>query len=100
MNWNYLDRIMGMNKYYNLLFILLIVMLNISFGFLNPRIDNWGHLGGLIFGFFLIFVIHKPEEAGDGMCCRYQIWFIISAATLSVLYIGGLLIFYLVRKTK
>lgn len=100
MNWNALDRTLGTGKYLNLMFILFIVMLNISFGFSNPTIDNYGHLGGLIFGFFLIFVIHSPTEPGDGMCCDSKIWFYISAATLALFYIGGLIIFYTVRVVK
>ena len=34
-----------------------IVIMNISYGFSNPIIDNYGYIGGLIFGFFFIFVI-------------------------------------------
>jgi rhomboid protease GluP len=102
MNWNALDRIQGpMTKYFNLLFIIFIIMLNISLGFTNSLIDNYGHLGGLIYGFFLIFVIHKPIDGdSDGMCCRYTIWFWISTITLTFLYLGLLILFYTVRIVK
>ena len=99
-NWNYLDRVEGpVQKYCNLLFMSFIVIMNISYGFSNPIIDNYGHIGGLIFGFFLIFVLAQPIEPNDGLCCRAKIWLIISALMLAVLYIGGCLIFFLVKKS-
>jgi hypothetical protein len=99
-NWNALDRIQGpTNKLFNLLFMLFIVMLNISYGFSNPIIDNWGHLGGLIFGFFLIFVLQSPYEPNDGLCCGYKVWLWISAISLAFLYIGGLVLFFTIRNT-
>lgn len=73
-------------------------MLNISYGFSNPVIDNFGHIGGLIYGFFLIWVIEKPLEQGDGACCSYKIWWWISAVILAFLYIGCLVIFFTVKK--
>ena len=97
MNWNMLDRVMGRGKYFNLFFILFIVLINITFGFANPVIDNFGHLGGLICGFFIIFILHQPNEENDGMCCRHKIWFWISLGIMTVFYIGGLTLFYTVR---
>ena len=89
MNWNALDEVYGnVNKYTNLLFMSFMILLNLSVGFTNPIIDNWGHLGGLIFGFFLMWVIEKPQDVRDGCCCEYKYWFWISVATLSILYIG------------
>jgi hypothetical protein len=80
------------------MFLIFIIMLNISFGFTNPIIDNYGHLGGLIFGFFLMFVIQAPEDPNDGMCCNYRIWYWISFFTLLVLYAGFILLFFFVKK--
>lgn len=99
MNWNYLDRVMGTtNKFCNLIFMSFIVIMNVSYGFANPIIDNYGHIGGLLFGFFLVFVICQPVENDDGVCCKYKIWMIISIVVLAIGYIGGLIIFYTVRK--
>jgi hypothetical protein len=95
MNWNSLDRVLGAGKYFSLMTILFILLLNVSFSFANPMIDNYGHIGGLIFGFFLIFVIHKPDEAEDGMCCPHKIWYWISFSILVTFYVGGLLLFFL-----
>lgn len=99
MNWNALDNLYGPTaKYYNLFFMIFVIILNISVGFSNPIIDNYGHLGGLIYGFFLIWVITKPYQQDDGMCCKYSIWFWISVVMLVFLYVGLLLIFFLVKK--
>lgn len=96
-NWKALDRIQGPGKYFNLMFILFIVMLNISYGFSNPIIDNYGHIGGLIYGFFLIFIIQRPDEQGDGMGCSYYIWRWISIAFLVMLYLGGIVLLALLK---
>lgn len=97
MNWNYMDRVLGSAKYFSLIFILFIIFLNFAMGFANPIIDNFGHLGGLICGFFLIFIMHGPNEPDDGMCCKYTFWYWISIGVLSFIVFGGLIIFYTVR---
>lgn len=76
MNWNYLENKYGkMNNFFNLLFAILIVGFNISFGLTNPMIDNYGHLGGLIYGFFLIWVMIKPIQSDeDSALVNYQVW--------------------------
>ena len=95
MNWNALDEIYGnVNKYTNLLFMCFMILLNLSYGFANPIIDNWGHLGGLIFGFFLMWVIEKPQDPSDGACCEYKNWYWTSVIILSILYIGGCAILF------
>jgi hypothetical protein len=98
MNWNLMDRVQGTGKYFNLFFILFIVMLNISLGFANPMIDNFGHIGGLIYGFFLIFIIQQPTEPDDGLCCNHKTWFWISLSFLVVLFVMSITMFYTVRK--
>lgn len=97
MNWNYMDRVLGNAKYFTLFFILFLILIEMMLGFTNPMIDVFGHIGGLINGFFLINVIHKPNEPEDGMCCSHKIWFWISIGILALLNIGGLILFYTVR---
>ena len=100
MNWNYLDRVLGSAKYFSLFFILFIILLNLILGFSNPVIDNFGHLGGLFCGFFLFFLFHSPNEAGDGMCCSSVYWFWISIGFTVLMYGLGLILFYTVRIIK
>jgi len=98
-NWNYLDRVLGtMNKFCNLIFIIFIVLMNISYGFSNSMIDNYGHLGGLIWGFFLIFLLIKPKEENDGVFWGNKVWKIIAICTVAGLTIGEILIFWLLVK--
>lgn len=99
LNWYYIDEIEGpRNKYCNLLFIAFIVIMNVGYGFSNDRIDNYGHIGGLIFGFFLSLVLIKPFNVNDGLCCKTKTWFIIGAITAGVLFVAFVLMFYLLKK--
>lgn len=33
--------------------ILIVIAINVAIAFFSPRIDNWGHLGGLVCGFII-----------------------------------------------
>lgn len=35
--------------------LLFVAIMQILFGFASPNVDNWGHLGGILTGFFLGF---------------------------------------------
>ena len=99
-NWNYLDKVMGgpMGKFFNLMFLIFIALINVSYGFNNSTIDNFGHLGGLIYGFLLIFIITNPKEENDGVCCSFGAWrtiMIIISVGLTLLL--GLLFWLLVK---
>jgi hypothetical protein len=72
--------------------------MNVGYGFSNDRIDNYGHIGGLIFGFFLSLVLIKPFNVNDGLCCKTKTWFIIGAITAGVLFVAFVLMFYLLKK--
>jgi len=72
--------------------------MNFTFGFTNSSIDNWGHLGGLINGFFLIFTLSPPMEEG-GCAGNYKIWFWVSLGIEILINVGGLALFYTVRIT-
>jgi hypothetical protein len=96
MNWHYLDTIYGeSNKIMNLCFLVMIVLINLVFQINNPQINIYGHLGGLVIGFFTIFVIQKPYSESDGACCGYPTWLYISIAALVIFHITGFLCFYL-----
>lgn len=42
--------------------VLIIVAINIVFGFLIPQVDMGAHLGGLIFGFIAAAIVHLPNN--------------------------------------
>lgn len=62
-NWNYIKN--NMNYLINLIFIVLIVVMNATYGLRSDIIDNYGHLGGLIYGFLFIFILVKPKEGNN-----------------------------------
>jgi len=38
-----------------------VVVMNLLFGLMSPRIDNWGHVGGLLGGSYVSFFF-GPEK--------------------------------------
>lgn len=100
MNWHYLDRIMNpQQKWCNLFFYLMIIIMNLAYGFSNNSvIDNYGHLGGLIFGFLTIFLIASPQEENNALGCKFKIWRIITAILFGSLLLASILIFWLLKK--
>lgn len=97
MNWNYSERIQGpMANYMNIIFIIFMILFNFSLSLFDPRINTYGHLGGLLAGFFLIFIIAKPYDINDNCCCSIQIWFYISISYLILNYVLGLILIYAV----
>ena len=96
MNWNFMDTLFGpINKCLNLYFIFLVILLNFASQSDNSMVNNWGHLGGLVSGFVIIFVITKPQLADDGVFCSHKLWFIINSIILALFTIGGFILFYL-----
>lgn len=91
-NWYYIVRGRGYHTIYcNLIFMGLIILMNVSFGLSNPVIDNMGHLGGFIFGFFLVFVLIKPKDQNSSLWLPFATWRVISIIALIALY--GLCLF-------
>ena len=72
-NWNYVKN--NMNYLMNLFFIGLIVFMNASYGLGNETIDNYGHLGGLLYGFLFIFILVRPKEGNNSsLFFTYEEW--------------------------
>ena len=96
-NWNYVKN--NMNYLMNLFFIGLIVFMNASYGLGNETIDNYGHLGGLLYGFLFIFILVKPKEGNNSsLFFTYEEWrkysSILIIASLSLL----IFIFIVIQK--
>lgn len=81
----------------SILMLLFMILISISVSALNPVVDNYGHIGGLFFGFFLLPLLFKPEDDTDCLCCDYKTWRIISIAFCLVLYLGGFALFFFAR---
>ena len=92
-NWNYVKN--NMNYLMNLFFIGLIVFMNASYGLGNETIDNYGHLGGLLYGFLFIFILVKPKEGNNSsLFFTYEEWRKYS----SILIIASLLLLVFIFK--
>jgi rhomboid protease GluP len=66
-------RTMGMN-------ILIVLVINLVFGFTMPGIDNAGHIGGLIGGFAAAGIVHFPKKRKKVL---QQTGFLAAAALLT-----------------
>ncbi len=42
--------------------ILMVIAINLAFGFAVPNIDNAGHIGGLVGGFLAAFIVQLPKK--------------------------------------
>ncbi|MFB4164756.1 rhomboid family intramembrane serine protease [Alteribacillus sp. JSM 102045] len=72
-------RTMGMN-------VLVILAINLSFGFIVPAVDNGAHIGGLIGGFLASAFVHLPKHGLKG---RQVPIFLLTAVFSAVLFWYG-----------
>jgi membrane associated rhomboid family serine protease/Flp pilus assembly protein TadD len=54
--------------------LLIFVVIQLVSGFMVPNIDNWGHLGGLITGAVLAFLIPPPRLAEADGTSGMEVW--------------------------
>ncbi|GAA0457801.1 rhomboid family intramembrane serine protease [Alkalibacillus silvisoli] len=64
--------------------LLIIVGINIVFGFTVPQIDNGAHLGGLIGGFLAAQIVQLPHKKGRVKPLIATILFVLLTLTMSV----------------
>ena len=96
-NWEYVKN--NMNYIINLIFLIIIVIANASIGIGSEVIDNYGHLGGLIYGFLFIFVLVEPKKGNrTSLLFEFVTWkkycIIIICVSIAVLVV----VFWLVQK--
>ena len=107
-NWNAIPRIFGVtNRCYLLFFPLLMAIMCIPIfsgsegsGIEKGKINLYGHLGGLIFGFFLSFIFIRPKDEADTVLLPYKVFFYMSLAICCGFAIIGFVCFYLLDKYK
>lgn len=75
-------------------------MLGFSSQMNNPMINFWGHIGGLLIGFFFSFLIMKPYDHNDGVCCPNKIWKVLSSLLLGIFTVAGFTLFYVLDHYK
>jgi rhomboid protease GluP len=63
-NWQYMGRVRTSQRVFLIVYCSVLVVLNLNIGpGSDPHIDNFGHLGGLITGFFAGFAISEQFDA-------------------------------------
>lgn len=72
-------RTMGMN-------IIVVIGINLVFGFTVPGIDNAGHLGGLVGGFLATGIVHFPKKRK--LLLQIICFIIASTAVFALLQVG------------
>ncbi|WP_284140403.1 MULTISPECIES: rhomboid family intramembrane serine protease [unclassified Virgibacillus] len=66
--------------------VLMLVVINIVFGFIVPQVDNSAHLGGLVSGFIAAGMVHLPQK-------RHQLRTQLVSILAYCLLIGALLFY-------
>ena len=68
-----------------------LIILNIINGFISPGIDNFGHIGGAIFGFFATLLVVRNQRQSN---------FLLRISSLIILIIMSVILLYLgIQKT-
>ena len=109
-NWKSLPGIYGCpSRCFIVTFPILIAFMNISMIITREteeddvkkiKINAYGHLGGIIFGFLLGFVFIKPKNEDDVCCFTYKILFYSGLAICIAFAAIGFPCFYILDKYK
>ena len=96
-NWELLKN--NMNYLLNMVFLIIIVIANASFGIGNETIDNYGHLGGLIYGFLFIFVLIEPKRGNtSSLWIEFNTWKKYASIILGISIVSLAIIFWIFQK--
>jgi rhomboid protease GluP len=63
--WSRLGESNPMQRFTLIIFILIILLFNVSIGITEANVDNLGHLGGLIVGIIMGFAISENDDRRD-----------------------------------
>ena len=110
-NWEILPTIFGIqNRCYIIFFPLMMIFMTIplvagtyqgsGIDYSQTTVNVYGHIGGLIFGFFLSFIFIKPKDESNTCCFSYKIWFFSSIVICCCFALIGYLCFYLLDSYK
>ena len=72
-NWETVKH--NVNYLINTIFLIVIVLANASFGIGSEVIDNYGHLGGFIYGLLFIFILIEPKNGNNSsLWLEFNTW--------------------------
>ena len=96
-NWKGLGKIFGINNKCLIVFFptLMIFMSLFVLSIDDTEINIYGHLGGLIFGFFLALCFIRPKSDGDISLLNKKVLFIIGLIVSITFPAVGFPCFYL-----
>ncbi|GER69555.1 hypothetical protein BpJC7_08580 [Weizmannia acidilactici] len=66
--------------------VIMLVVINLIFGFSVSGVDNFGHLGGLFGGFLAAAIVHFPKRRRVGV--QFGAFIVAVLAAVSLLYMG------------
>lgn len=96
-NWNFVKN--NMSYIGTSIFMIFIVIMNVSFGLKSNIIDNYGHLGGFIYGFLFLFILVTPFDPNRGsFWLSYEKWRKYSMITASVSIMYFICYFWIIQK--
>ena len=89
-NWEAVKN--NMNYLINLVFLIIIVIANASIGIGSEVIDNYGHLGGIIYGLLFSFILITPKKGNkSSLFFEFDTWkkysIIIIGVSIAILVI-------------
>ena len=102
MNWKALSRIFGVNnKCLIVVFPIMMIFLSLTIITANDtEINMYGHLGGIIFGFFLSLCFIKPKKQTDVCIFNARILFFIGLIICISFPVVGFTCFYVLDHYK
>ena len=96
-NWEAIKN--NMNYIINMIFLIIIVIANVSFGVGSEVIDNYGHFGGLIYGFLFIFALIEPKNGNNSsLWIGFDKWKKYSLIIICISIILLIVIFWIFQK--
>lgn len=69
--------------------LITVLVINLAYGFMNKRIDNFGHIGGLVGGFFITSSVYVPKEKSQKSLLIKLISLVVVIALALVISIYG-----------
>ena len=96
-NWDLVKN--NINYIINMVFLIIIVIANAAIGIGSEVVDNYGHLGGFIYGLLFIFVLIEPKNGNNSsLWMEFNTWkkyaIIIIGSSIALLAV----IFWLFQK--
>ena len=96
-NWDLVKN--NINYIINMVFLVIIVIANAAIGIGSEVVDNYGHLGGFIYGFLFSFIFIEPKKGNkSSLWLEFDTWKRYSSILLGVSIVLLIAVFWLFQK--